>query len=186
MFALFPEFGARIRSQDLWPFLISETGLKFLIWTQSEIHPGNLANRPRSTRLMWRGPLLANPDSFFSALIQNFLCILLQPFEKRINGRRDRIWFQNLYYYMRNLCNLIGLEQWYFSLIWNTLLHEMFVTCLFRDFDVHIRVLLGLFMQLCKFTVTVSWDPLVSLRRKLLTTNLRPVYMEVGDPRHVR
>ena len=97
MFALFPEFGARIRSQDLWPFLISETGLKFLIWTQSEIHPGNRASRPRSTRLMWRGPLLANPDSFFSALIQNFLWIFLQPFEKRINGRRDRIWFQNLY-----------------------------------------------------------------------------------------
>ena len=24
------------------------------------------------------------------------------------------------YYYMRNFCNLIGLEQWYFSLIWNT------------------------------------------------------------------
>ena len=25
-----------------------------------------------------------------------------------------------LYYYMRNFCTLIGLEQWYFSLIWNT------------------------------------------------------------------
>ena len=25
--------------------------------------------------------------------------------------------FQSLYHYMRNLCNLIGLEQWYFSLI---------------------------------------------------------------------
>ena len=39
MFALFPEFGARTRPQDLWPFIISETGLKFLIWTQGEIHP---------------------------------------------------------------------------------------------------------------------------------------------------
>ena len=29
--------------------------------------------------------------------------------------------FQPLYYYMRNFCNFIGLEQWYFSLIWNTL-----------------------------------------------------------------
>jgi len=28
--------------------------------------------------------------------------------------------FQTLYYYMRNFCNLIGLEQRYFSLIWNT------------------------------------------------------------------
>ena len=40
MFALFPKFGARTRTQDLWPFLISETGLKFLIWTQGKIHPG--------------------------------------------------------------------------------------------------------------------------------------------------
>ena len=44
MFALFPEFGARTRPKDLWPFLISETGLKFLIWTQSKIHPGNRAS----------------------------------------------------------------------------------------------------------------------------------------------
>ena len=44
MFALFPKFGARTRTQDLWPFLISETGLKFLIWTQGEIHPGNRAS----------------------------------------------------------------------------------------------------------------------------------------------
>ena len=27
------------------------------------------------------------------------------------------ILFEKLYYYMRNYCNLIGLEQWYFSLI---------------------------------------------------------------------
>ena len=28
--------------------------------------------------------------------------------------------FHSLYYYIRNFCNLIGLEKWYFSLIWNT------------------------------------------------------------------
>ena len=44
MFALFPKFGARTRTQDLWPFLISETGLKFLIWTQGKIHLGNRAS----------------------------------------------------------------------------------------------------------------------------------------------
>ena len=45
IFALFPEFGARTRPQDLWPFLISETGLKFLILiTQGKIHPGNRAS----------------------------------------------------------------------------------------------------------------------------------------------
>ena len=31
MFALFLEFGARTRPQDLQPFLISETGPKFLV-----------------------------------------------------------------------------------------------------------------------------------------------------------
>ena len=41
MFALFLEFGDRARPQDLWPFLISETWLEFLIWTQGEIYPGN-------------------------------------------------------------------------------------------------------------------------------------------------
>ena len=54
MFALFPKFGARTRTQDLWPFLISETGLKFLIRTQGKIHPGNLAspvNRAHMKRL---------------------------------------------------------------------------------------------------------------------------------------
>ena len=30
-----------------------------------------------------------------------------------------------LYYYMRNFCNLIGLEQWYFSLIWNTYMWKL-------------------------------------------------------------
>ena len=44
MFAFFPKFGARTRPQDLWPFFISETGLKFLIWTQGKIHPGNRAS----------------------------------------------------------------------------------------------------------------------------------------------
>ena len=32
------------RPQDLWPFLISETKLKFLIWTQGEIHVSNCAS----------------------------------------------------------------------------------------------------------------------------------------------
>jgi len=33
--------------------------------------------------------------------------------------------FPGLYYYMRNFCNLIGLEQWYFSLIWNTYMWKL-------------------------------------------------------------
>ena len=63
MFAFFPKFGARTRLQDLWPFLISETGLKFLIWTQGKIHPGNRAspvNRAHMKRplvAVWRYPV---------------------------------------------------------------------------------------------------------------------------------
>ena len=44
MFALFLEFGGKTRPQDLWPFLISETGLTFLLRTQGEIHPCNRAS----------------------------------------------------------------------------------------------------------------------------------------------
>ena len=32
---------------------------------------------------------------------------------------------QLLYYYMKNFCNLIGLEQWYFTLIWNTYMWKL-------------------------------------------------------------
>ena len=31
LFTLFLEFGAKTRPQDLWPFHLSETGLKFLV-----------------------------------------------------------------------------------------------------------------------------------------------------------
>ena len=33
--------------------------------------------------------------------------------------------FQRLYYYMTNFCNLIGLEQCYFSLIWNAYMRKL-------------------------------------------------------------
>ena len=41
MFASFLEFRARTHPQNLWSFLISETGLKFLIRTQGKFDPGN-------------------------------------------------------------------------------------------------------------------------------------------------
>ena len=45
MFALFLEFRARTRPQDLcFFFFILETVLKFLIWTQGEIGPDNWAS----------------------------------------------------------------------------------------------------------------------------------------------
>ena len=37
--------------------------------------------------------------------------------------------FHDLYYYMRNFCNLIGLERWYFSLIWNTYMWKLQTFC---------------------------------------------------------
>ena len=37
--------------------------------------------------------------------------------------------FHCLYYYIRNLCNLICLEQWHFSLIWNTYMWKLQTFC---------------------------------------------------------
>ena len=39
MFALFLEFGTRTRLLDLWPFLVSETGLKFLLLAKAKFSP---------------------------------------------------------------------------------------------------------------------------------------------------
>ena len=51
-----------------------------------------------------------NFNDAVEAVLQDNKYILLphQVFQK---------YFDMLYYYMRNFCNLIGLEQWYFSLI---------------------------------------------------------------------
>ena len=38
-------------------------------------------------------------------------------------------YFRALYYYMRNFCNLIVLEQWYFSLIWKTYMWKLQTFC---------------------------------------------------------
>ena len=43
-FAFFLKFRTRTHLQDLQPYLISETGLKFLISTQGKIDPGSLAS----------------------------------------------------------------------------------------------------------------------------------------------
>ena len=37
--------------------------------------------------------------------------------------------FRNLYYYVRDFCILIGLEQCYFSLIWNTYMWKLQTLC---------------------------------------------------------
>ena len=67
MFALFPKFGARTRTQDLWPFLISETGLKFLIWTQGKIHPGNRASPVNRAHM--KRPLERCTERFYDILL---------------------------------------------------------------------------------------------------------------------
>ena len=58
----------------------------------------------RRKRLGWSGGMLAQELFFF-----NFNSLKYPFLGFRV--------FQILYYYMRNFCNLIGLEQWYFSLI---------------------------------------------------------------------
>ena len=56
MFALLFESWVRTRPQDLWPFLIPETELKFLIWTQGEI--GNRAHVEKPLNLNKCQPFL--------------------------------------------------------------------------------------------------------------------------------
>ena len=41
----------------------------------------------------------------------------------------ERVLLYNLYYDMRNFCNLIDLEQWCFSLIWNTYMWKLETFC---------------------------------------------------------
>ena len=56
MFALFLEFDARSRPQDLWPFLISETGLKFLYEPEAKFVPvnrGSCLEALKRSRLQW-------------------------------------------------------------------------------------------------------------------------------------
>ena len=76
MFALFPKFGARTRTHDLWPFLISKTGLKFLIWTQDEIHPGN-----RASPVNWVHMKRPLKDNICSDCYVDHLTIALPPFQ---------------------------------------------------------------------------------------------------------
>ena len=60
----------------------------------------------------WNSSGISN-QSGVSAILSN---------SSRVKMKTDNssliVWIlQCLYYYMRNFCNLIGLEQWYFSLI---------------------------------------------------------------------
>ena len=55
MFASCPgKFGAKTHTQDLWLFLISETGLKFLKWTQGDFY-WPLTRPSRLAALIQRG-----------------------------------------------------------------------------------------------------------------------------------
>ena len=60
-----------------------------------------------------RAKLLPSADTISLAPSVNRAC-------KEKSGKE-----QSLYYNMRNFCNLIGLEQWYFSLIWNTYMWKL-------------------------------------------------------------
>ena len=83
MFALFPKFGARTRTQDLWPFLISETGLKFLIWTQGKIHSGNRAspvNRAHMKRPLVSHFVFLCKIYFIPSLVKGAMSRYLLPF----------------------------------------------------------------------------------------------------------
>ena len=96
MFALFLEFGTSTHPQNLWPSPISETGPKFLIWTQGELHPGNIvcvwnAAGPQFWPAFWMlttgqlafsfsGEFSQNQDIIFSVN----LCLECQPNKQHV------------------------------------------------------------------------------------------------------
>ena len=56
--------------------------------------------------------------------------ITLQPTNNYLTGTQFRVFrdckkIASLYYHMRNFYNLIGLELWYFSLIWNNYMWKL-------------------------------------------------------------
>ena len=51
--------------------------------------------------------------------------IFVQLYTYTRSIQKQLIKYDTLYYYMRNFCNLIGLEPWYFSLIWNTYMWKL-------------------------------------------------------------
>ena len=59
-----------------------------------------------------QGPSLA----FHTIGVQGYFGSVQPPLSE-IPGSAPAFCLWVLYYYMRNVCNLIGLEQWYFSLI---------------------------------------------------------------------
>ena len=83
IFALFLKFDARTRSQDLCPFLISETGLKFIIWNLGEIQPclqsGSCEEALSSSILITSAEVL--PVSSRSSELMNY--IVTQGFKSR-------------------------------------------------------------------------------------------------------
>ena len=83
----------------------------------------NSANNENSSNYQ----LLKHKPSLWS--ISLHLSIFLTIVQLYFAWRQFLQWFQLLYYYMRNFCNLIGLEQWYFSLIWNTYMRKLQTFC---------------------------------------------------------
>ena len=92
----------------------------------SVAHTVCLENTPRYAHILSMSflydfsSLMYNGSYIFSESVNDvyfLMPLLLMYFHKNCNYTRE---WGSLYYYMKNYCNLIGLEQWYFSLIWNT------------------------------------------------------------------
>ena len=84
-------------------------------------------------------------------------------------------WFLSLYHYVRNFCNLIGLEQWYFSLIWNTYMWKLQTFCgwwykqiiarfiiTYNNFEISLVVFMPISLQIMLLPILIFFqaDPL--------------------------
>ena len=96
----------------------------FCIWWPSSCHLAhgltNLIMQRFKPLLIWKCPEILNNNkkNRYSPYYGPFIACTSWP-DIYIHT------YMHLYYYMRNFCNLIGWEQWYFSLIWNTYMWKL-------------------------------------------------------------
>ena len=134
------EFSSQRREKLL--FLITNMAA-VTFHANQQLHTGELLFGGH-TRKLWQWVLYAQMPNAQSPIANNQwpkhhlieLCIkpnsiaglhvTLRPRTKAfLSSLGTKFHFHHLYYYMRNYCNLIGLEQWYFSLIWNTYMWKL-------------------------------------------------------------
>ena len=92
----------------------------------------------RALSPLFRTPIKGNRKASISKQVRRVKAFSFQTFLCGVGAGVYQFWtvfwfsllyFIPLYYYVRNFCNLIGWEQWYFSLILNTYMWKLQTFC---------------------------------------------------------